>query len=250
MPLLKTAQTDAPIYMYSLEIADLKVKMNYFHSRLLKQAKAYIKEFKGKEDIFINIDEECIKQFQRENSHLTIDECEYILTSIVYYENLLLFNGFMLHSSAVEYENQAYLFSAPSGTGKSTHTQLWLKHFGEKARIINDDKPAVRLINDKFYVYGTPWSGKTDLNINTKVPLKAIIFIERAENNYTYKMNNEEAVKMLLYQSYSSNNMQLKMNFLDLMDKLIRNNSVYKLGCNMSEDAVKTIYEAVNKGGC
>jgi len=233
--------------MYNLEIAQLKVKMNYCHNRLLKQAKPYIKDFDGKEDIKINIDMKYIIDFQNQNTHLSIDECEYIMTSVVFYENLLRFDGFMLHSSAVELDNKAYLFSAPSGTGKSTHTQLWLKYF-DKARIINDDKPAIRFIDGCFYAYGTPWSGKTDLNINIKVPLKAIIFIDRSENNFAYKMNNEEALKMLLYQSYSSNNMELKMNFLDIMDKLVKNIDIYKLGCNMNIDAVDTIYKAVN--GC
>ena len=171
---------------------------------------------------------------------------EYIFTGAAFYEELLGFNGIMLHSSAVVLDNKAYLFSAPSGTGKSTHTQLWLKYFGEKAYILNDDKPAIREFDGEFFAYGTPWSGKTDWNVNKKIPLAAIIFIERAKNNFAEKMNAVNAAKMLYYQGYSAQSEIRKIQFLDFIDKLISKVPVFKLGANMEEDAVTTIYNAIN----
>ena len=89
----------------------------------------------------------------------------------------------MLHASAVAYEGRAYLFSGPCGMGKSTHTRLWQQVLGEKAIVFNDDKPALRLIDGKWYAYGTPWCGKDGINVNMKAPLGGICFLKRGEQN-------------------------------------------------------------------
>ncbi len=94
------------------------------------------------------------------------DVGEHMSTANSFYTKLLDFDGIRLHSSAVVVDGRAYLFSATSGTGKSTHTGLWLELFGDKAYIINDDKPAVRLRDGVWYAYGTPWSGKHDNSVN------------------------------------------------------------------------------------
>ena len=78
---------------------------------------------------------------------------------------------------------RVFYIKGGSGTGKSTHTALWLKNFAPRASIINDDKPAIRIQKDGIFVYGTPWSGKTDQNKNVKVPLQGIAFLERGEEN-------------------------------------------------------------------
>lgn len=93
------------------------------------------------------------------------------------------FNGFYLHSSAVEFEGRAYLFSGQCGIGKSTHTRLWQEIFGNAAVVFNDDKPALRCINGTWYAYGTPWCGKDSINQNKKVKLGGICFLRRGEKN-------------------------------------------------------------------
>ena len=92
----------------------------------------------------------------------------------------------LLHSSCVVYEDKAYLFSAPCGTGKSTHTQIWLKRF-PGAYILNDDKPAIRIMEDGVYAFGTPFSGKTDLNVN-KGEMYALLGVNGAGKTTTIKM--------------------------------------------------------------
>lgn len=230
-----------------LRIAELNVLIHYTRTRMLKQAEIYKYDFVGEPDIKVGISDETIKKLNEESPHLTEDDIEYIYTGAAFYERLLKFNGIMLHSSAVVVDNEAYLFSAPSGTGKSTHTNLWLQHFKERAYILNDDKPAIREWGGRFYAYGTPWSGKTDLNVNKKVPIKAIIFIERSENNFAEKISNQEAAKMLYYQGYSAMSAECKISFLEFIDKLIRNIPIYRLGANISDEAVTTVYNAVNE---
>lgn len=139
--------------MNTYRIAELKLNMKVKGKILKRQSTGYLSDKSAIADITIDICDDFLAVKQRENSHLSIDECEYIWTGGEFYHKLLDFNGFMLHASAVAICNKAYLFSAKSGTGKSTHTELWQKYFGEdRAIIVNDDKPAIRFIDNQFYV--------------------------------------------------------------------------------------------------
>ncbi|MDD4239234.1 MAG: hypothetical protein PHT62_11880, partial [Desulfotomaculaceae bacterium] len=196
----------------------------------------------------ITIDCEKLQKFKEKHPQFTPNEWEYIQTGFVFYQELLNFNGFCLHSSAVALENRAILFSGPCGTGKSTHTSLWQQYFGpDKAVIINDDKPALRLMNDTFYVYGTPWSGKSSLNINIRVPLKAIVFLKQEKENYIRRLNNKEAVHLLIYQSIRPQDCDKMDRLLTLLDLLLPKIPVYQLGCTISMDAVKLVHDTLNQ---
>ena len=153
----------------------------------------------------------------------------------------------MLHSSAVVVDGRAYLFSAPSGTGKSTHTQLWLKLFGERAYILNDDKPALRLENGVWYVYGTPWSGKHDISVNTRVPLAGIAKIERGEYNEIIPWTGYEVLNTLMKQLVRPRDMEAQLKLMDILDKLISQIPMWKLRCNMGDEAAIISYEAMSK---
>lgn len=185
-----------------------------------------------------------------EYPHLSLDELEYIQTGFAFSRALLEFNGFCLHASAVAVENRAVLFSGPCGTGKSTHTGLWQQYFSpDRAVIVNDDKPALRLMEDTFYVYGTPWSGKSTLNANMKVPLQAIVFLKQAEGNHIRRLSSKEAVKMLIYQSLRPDSDSIKMDrLLTLLDALLKKIPIYQMDCTISTDAVKLAYDTINSG--
>lgn len=231
-------------------IADLKVKMDCWGETLRKQVKAYETfPFKTEDAIDINIDinQEQLQKSKEKYPQLTLNEWEYIQTGFAFYQDLLDFNGFCLHASAVALENRALLFSGPCGAGKSTHAGLWQQYFGpDRAVIINDDKPALRLINSTFYIYGTPWSGKTSLNVNIRVPLEAIVFLKQAEENHIRRLDNKEAVKLIIYQSIRPQD-SIKMDkLLTLIDILLQKTPVYQMDCNVSLEAVKPVYDTIN----
>ena len=143
-------------------------------------------------------------------------------------------------------DGRAYLFSADPGTGKSTHTSLWQKYFGEdEAKIINDDKPAIRLVDGELYVYGTPWSGKTDKNINMRVPIGAIVCLERSENNWVKEITPKEAIPFILQQTIRPENKSEMINLLTILDKVLRTIKVYRMGCNMDMEAVEVSYNSI-----
>ena len=179
---------------------------------------------------------------------LTDDLRDYMLIGKAFYYHLLRYNGLMLHASAVVVDNEAYLFSAPSGTGKSTHTSLWLEYFGKRAFILNDDKPAIRLFDDGVYAYGTPFSGKYDISANVKVPLRGIAFIERSETNTIERQTKDQALYNVLNQTARPAQLDLYTKLLSSVGDLISRVNVYTLHCNISTDAVSVSYEEMRKG--
>lgn len=124
----------------------------------------------------------------------------YMETGHQFHLELLNYNGFFLHSSAVVVDGKAYLFSGDSGAGKSTHTKMWLDLF-PGARIINDDKPALRCIDGVWYAYGTPWCGKDGINENAKAPLAGVCYLNQADHNAIRRLDSREAMIKIMGQT-------------------------------------------------
>ncbi|MGE5398034.1 MAG: hypothetical protein ACM3PP_02270 [Candidatus Saccharibacteria bacterium] len=235
--------------MPTYKIADLIVDLQASGKTLARQSPQYLDESSHLVNFTIALSEGFLRQKQYENPHLSLDECEYIWTGADFYRRLLDYNGFMLHASALAYEGRSYLFSAPCGTGKSTHARQWQEHFGnDKVQIVNDDKPAIRLIDDCFYVFGTPWSGKSEFNVNVQVPLQAICFLEQSPFNWIEKLQPKAALKLLFNQTLRPGEALLMDNLLTLLDKLIRQIPIYKMGCNISKEAAVMAYRAMISG--
>ena len=161
---------------------------------------------------------------------------------------LLHYDGFYLHASAVEVDGKAYLFSAPSGTGKSTHTRLWQQMFREKADIFNDDKPALRYLDGTWYAYGTPWCGKDGINLNRKVPVAGICFLKQAPHNQIRALSSEEAIPRLLNQTIRQfRNKERLVLLLGHLDKLVRTIPIFELENLPELEAAQLSYETMHR---
>lgn len=225
------------------KIAGLTVKMDTF-GRTLEQARPYLCE-EAVPDINIAVN---YNELRSEHPYLSVDDCEYISTCRAFYSKLLNFSACILHSSAVVVDNRAYLFSAASGTGKSTHTQLWLDTFGDRAYMLNDDKPAIRYEDGAWYAYGTPWSGKYDISTNARVPLAGICFLQRGEKNEIMPFGGKDAVFAFLEQTIRPAYMSNRLKLLDLIEQLVKDVPFWKLSCNMEKEAAMVSYRAMS--GC
>lgn len=151
----------------------------------------------------------------------------------------------VFHGSAVAVDGVGYLFTAKSGTGKSTHTRLWREYFGDKAVMVNDDKPIIHVTDEGVTVCGTPYNGKHRLGNNITVPLKAICILERSEDNHIGSITASQAYPMLLQQVYRPHGGEGMAATLKLIDKLKENVSLYRLGCNMDISAAETAYNGM-----
>ncbi|MEG2720152.1 MAG: hypothetical protein RR914_02390 [Oscillospiraceae bacterium] len=232
--------------MERFEIARLIVEMNANSEILYNRTRPYLTDKKSPTDISINIKDEVFVKKHEHFPQLTLDECRYMWTGEAFYQHLLDFNGLLLHASCVSKGDFAYLFSAKSGTGKSTHTHLWLETFDD-AKIINDDKPAIRKIDGKFMASGTPFSGKNDESLNIQVPIRAIIFLERATKNKISPMNAQNAIPLFLSQTIRPNNAVYMSKMLSLLDEVLKEIPIFKLECNISKEAAETAFEFIEK---
>lgn len=232
--------------MPKYKIAGVVLEMNAFYERTIKQAIPYLTSEDTPPAFKLELSKEIIDQKQNDYPHLSKEEIEYIFLGQLFYRHILRYNGILLHSSAVVKDNYAYLFSAPSGTGKSTHTSLWLDKFND-AYILNDDKPAILLIDNKLYAAGTPFSGKCDLSKNEIIPLKGICFIERSSNNWIKQIDKKTAIYEILNQTERIPYEKDMILILDLIDKIVSHTNIFKMGCNISIEAVETSYNEMKK---
>ena len=174
---------------------------------------------------------------------------DYLETLAVYRkiaEQMPAYDTFLFHGSCVTVDGVGYLFTAKSGTGKSTHTRLWRELLGGRAVMVNDDKPLIRVNPDgTATVYGTPWDGKHHLSTNIAVPLKAICILEGAEQNTIRQITAGEAYSMLLQQAYRPMDSMALSKTLTLIDRLVASVSLWRLGCNTDIEAAEVAYEAM-----
>ena len=154
----------------------------------------------------------------------------------------------LIHGSCVAVDGAAYLFCAPSGTGKSTHVRLWRELLGERAVMVNDDKPLVRVSGEGAVAYGTPWDGKHRLSSDIAVPLKAVCLLERGEENRVERVSAAEAYPMLLRHVYRPLDSAALAQTLGLLDRLVASVDLWRLHCNMDIEAARVSFSAMSGG--
>lgn len=167
---------------------------------------------------------------------------EYSLTGFAFQDRLTVLGHGIIHASSLSWRGQGVAFSANSGTGKSTHVGLWKEYFGDEVQVINDDKPAIVFEGDQAMLCGTPWSGKTSLNVNDKVPLKAIVFINRGQENKITRLNALDSYFNLSAQiarPYYDAGVGEKM--IEFAERILATVPIYGLSCNISREAVETV---------
>lgn len=175
---------------------------------------------------------------------------EYLETLAVYRKlcrELLNRDTLLFHGSVIAVDGVGYLFTAKSGTGKSTHTALWRREFGARAEMINDDKPLLKIKENKILACGTPWNGKHGLGCNKIVPLKAICILERDTQNHIERISAQEALPMLMQQSFRTGTPAGMMRLLDMLEQIIDKTNIYRLGCNMEPEAAHVSYDGMQK---
>ncbi len=162
-------------------------------------------------------------------------------------EGLTAYNVLLMHGSALSMDGKAYIFTASSGTGKSTHARLWRELYGERVVMINDDKPMLRIADDGITVYGTPWRGKHRLGMNGSAPLCAIVSLERGAENRIEPMQKAEAFPVLMKQAFSSKDPATMTRILAMEQTLLEKIPFFLLHCNMDPDAARVAYEGMRE---
>ncbi len=231
------------MYRY-YKIAGLNIKMDTF-GRTEDYAIPYLLDGKcSSVDMTIKAD---FKALKAEKPFAPDDICEYMVSGREFYSKLLDFEGMMLHAAAIALDQKAYLFSGNCEVGKSTHALLWRRAFGdERIRILNDDKPAIRLENGTWYAYGTPWSGKNGLNTNLKYPLAGICYLKQGNKNQIEICNKPDLVDRFLQNTYRPTVLDKKIKLLTTIEKIIKTVPIWEMEATKEIEAAKIAYRAMS----
>lgn len=155
----------------------------------------------------------------------------------------------LIHASCILHDGRAYPFIAQSGTGKSTHSSLWMKHIDD-AQLMNDDNPVIRISQDdgKPYVYGSPWSGKTPCYRDVMAPLGAVVRIDRAPRNSIERLQTVKAFASLLPACSSMKwDTNIYGRLCDSITQIIATTPIYTLHCLPDEEAARLCHDTVTK---
>lgn len=226
-------------------LSSLKIRINHTHDYMSAFCKDYIAKF-DTADIVASANKEAVLKEKELVSKAPIESCESLCIYRSIAEQLPQFDRFVFHGAAIECDGMAYLFTAPSGTGKTTHINLWKKYLGDKVGIINGDKPIIYM-GENAIVYGTPWAGKEGYQRNVSAPLKAICIIKQGKKNNIVRLEKSAAVNHLMRQVYMPQNAQSLSRTLSLLGRVIENISVYILECDISREAFETSYNEMTK---
>ncbi len=178
-----------------------------------------------------------------------VDASDAYFESIVSYRNIAevlpTLDACVFHGSVIKYGEKAYIVTAKSGVGKTTHTRLWLSEFEGDAYVLNGDKPVVRYKDGKFFVCGTPWRGKEMYGVYETAPLGGIAFLERGAQNRSYRINTSDALSRLIPQVYKPKNRVAVIKTMTLMDRLLKELPLIRLECNMDPEAAHVAKSAL-----
>lgn len=172
------------------------------------------------------------------------------LESLALYRKFLTYafdhDAIILHSSALAVDGDGYIFTAPSGTGKSTHARLWRETFGDKVVMVNDDKPVIRKIGKEFFVFGTPWNGKHHLDSNVKAKIKGICQLKRGKENSVSEISAKDMLFVLLNQTLRPETEAQVERLFTLLDELLTSVPLYQMHCNISKEAAELAYKTMS----
>ena len=229
---------------FFIEISGLCVRMNAKYPFARHHCQDYITQEPGGVIIEAYADDE---EIAREQTASEIQHSAAYCESICLYrdiaEQLPLLDRFVFHGAAVSIGGKGFIFTAPSGTGKTTHIDLLLKNYPDDVDIVNGDKPVIRLTDDGAFVCSTPWAGKEGMNKNVSCSLAGIVILKRGRENFIKKISPSDHFAAIMAQTYFPKNAAARVATLELVDKLSRAVDFYLLECNVSDDAAKTSFE-------
>ena len=240
---------------FIIRVANRNIMVHSVHPEIHDLCKPYLVEGNATPEIEIRTDESLIRaeiQRLKLTNRLVIDLAgvEWLLLHRLISENLLAYNTLLMHGAVIALDNTAYMFTANSGVGKTTHIQKWLENVNG-TYVVNGDKPyiVVRKNGKPPLACGSPWAGKEHLQTNIVVPMKSIILLERADDNRMECISFAQAFPYLFQQVYRSIEREKMHQTIILMQRLSKAVSFWRFQCNnFKDDCIDVAYNAIIKG--
>ena len=231
--------------MFTIKIAEIAIGIENRYSYMESYSKDYIIADATPEFTVSASDEEIAYEQSISPHKLPPDYVETIVIYRKIAEILPQYDALVFHGAVIEYNGEAYAITAHSGVGKTTHIRLWLEEFGEAVKILNGDKPILRIIDGCVYACGTPWRGKENYGINSMRPLRAIAFLGREKVNLSKKIESRDAVMRFMNQIYINRKSASALSeTMRLADRILESVNLYDLKCNMDREAARVAHRA------
>ncbi len=231
--------------MITIKIAEISIGIDNKYQNIVYLAKDYLTDEEPEFTVSVT-DGEIEEERVSSETDYTSGYYESIIAYRKIAERLPDYDAFLFHGSVIEYGEKAYIITAHSGVGKTTHTRLWMSEFGDKVKILNGDKPTVRIINGEAYACGTPWQGKENYGRNVIRKIAGFAFLTRGEVNKAYAIAPSDAVMRFMSQIYlpkKSKSALLKT--MNLADRVLKDVKLVHLECNMNPEAAHVCREAL-----
>lgn len=234
---------------FRIKIADKTIEISSYDETLIRFFDRYSDDSEDKTDFRITIEEKDILEEQKRAGEQQFSH--YYLGTLAVLRKLAdeipLHDRILCHGACISFEDQGYLFMAPSGTGKSTHISLWKKYLKDHVDIVNGDKPVLaveeKLGKIQVTAYGTPWAGKEGWQKNRGVTLCGCCFLKRGSQNRIQRLLPQDCLELLAQQVYIPRSSRTAGRTLELLDLFLKAVPLYLLECDISEEAVRCSFE-------
>lgn len=225
-------------------IADLIIEIHSTYDYTSRMCAPYLVQT-GEPDMCICVDEQEISAEDTPDQPHSRGYLESLAIYRKIAEKMAVYNGFLAHGAVIAQQGCAYMFCAPSGTGKTTHIRLWQSLYPDTL-VINGDKPLIREICGKFYAFGTPWAGKEGLQTNVGMPLCGMCILKRGEQNIIKPISADKVMAAVAPHVYFPTDASAA-HTLSLLAQLTKQIPVYTLSCNVSAEAAQLSYRTLHQ---
>lgn len=233
--------------IFYISIADLTVEIQSRSEFSAEHCRDFIAHNKNTADIVAKASLSDISEEKKHSgAEFSDGYCENICIYRSIAEQLPRFDSMVMHGASVSVDGKGYIFSAPSGTGKTTHLRLWLEHLGERATVINGDKPILKKKDDCIEICSNPWAGKERMKNDIRAPLCGFCLIRRGRENKIKRIDPAKHFDDILRQFYIPKDPVALSRTFDIIEHIAKAVPFYLLECDMSKEAFITSYEAMS----
>ncbi|MBR1762152.1 MAG: hypothetical protein IJ731_02145 [Eubacterium sp.] len=232
---------------FCVEFSNLNIKVSSIYDYTYNFCKEYLSD-KSPDFEVATTEEKISKEIEVSDFNPPRGYAESICIYREIAEKIPEFNRCVFHGAVVEYDGSGYIFTAPSGTGKTTHIMLWKKYLGEKCCVVNGDKPILNIEKNGVTAFATPYAGKEGMQNHSSAPVKGICLIKRGKENRIERVSAGKYLTEIIPQVYMPKSPAAAIKTLEMLDDLLKIVPLYVLYCDISEKAFKTSFEALTKG--
>lgn len=232
--------------MFRIKLANLLIEIDNHFLYVERFCAGYLAEDEHEPAFTVAVtEEECRAEQQASPMPVTLPYCESICLYRKIALKLLEYDAFLMHAAAIAMDGECFLFAAKSGTGKTTHINLWRDAYGDRVQMINGDKPILRFGEDGLSAFGTPFCGKERLGSNTSAKVRALCFVSRSDANSIEPIPPAQALGLIFHQLLIPRDEKQMELFMTLVERMLSTVDCYLLHCNMETEAAKVAYEGM-----